>query len=210
MPTTTTTPPPRTPQANFFASNTFFHPYRIALYLSLASITALFLGTTGAYVFTRLNVAGFKPIHLPLVFVFNTLILLGSSATLHWANTCYHRDDTRNYQRALAYTLGLTLLFVVMQYVGWSMLDLRSHPPTGKAYIYAISILHVIHIVGGLPFFVLFLVTAVRRMREPVSVLIYFSDPAKRLKLELLTTYWHFLDVLWIYLVVFFTLNAIF
>ena len=47
-------------------------------------------------------------------------------------------------------------------------------------------------------------------MKEPVSVLVYFSDPEKRLKLRLLTIYWHFLDGLWIYLVLFFWVNYLF
>ena len=46
-------------------------------------------------------------------------------------------------------------------------------------------------------------------MREPVSVLIYFSDPEKRLKLRMLTMYWHFMDALWIYLVVFLLINRL-
>ena len=49
-----------------------------------------------------------------------------------------------------------------------------------------------------------FIYQARYHMKEPVSVLVYFSDPEKRLNLRLLGIYWHFLDVLWIYLVVFF------
>jgi cytochrome c oxidase subunit III len=187
-----------------------FHPYRIVLYLLLIGITVLFLGTTFAYLYTRIETHT-PPIQVPLVFVFNTMILMASSATLHWARKCYETDNTRQYQYALGATLGLTVLFMAMQYVGWQMLvaqgALLSSGP-GSAYLYAISGLHFIHIIGGLPFMILFLITAILRMQEPVSVLVYFSDPAKRLKLDMLTTYWHYLDVLWIYLVVFFLVNS--
>ena len=44
-------------------------------------------------------------------------------------------------------------------------------------------------------------------MKEPVTVLVYFSDPEKRLRLRLLTIYWHFLDGLWIFLVLFLLAN---
>jgi cytochrome c oxidase subunit 3 len=44
-------------------------------------------------------------------------------------------------------------------------------------------------------------------MKEPVSVLVYFSDPDKKMKLEMLSTYWHFLDGLWVFLVLFFLVN---
>ncbi len=190
-----------------------FHPYRILLYLLLAGITALFLATTGAYLFTRVQMHT-PPLPVPMLFVINTLVLIGSSFTLNWANNCYAADETKRYQVALGATLGLTLLFMGLQYVGWEQLQPFLHAPSTDRnsvnYIYAISILHFIHIVGGLPFMLLFLATAVLRMREPVSVLVYFSDPAKLMKLRLLTTYWHYLDILWIYLVVFFLLNSLF
>lgn len=187
-----------------------FHPYRIVLYLLLIGITILFLGTTFAYLYTRIT-TNTPPIPVPGIFVFNTLLLIASSGTLHWARKCYENDRTRHYQYALGTTLALTLLFMVLQYVGWTTLvaqgSLLGSGP-GSAYVYAISGLHFIHILGGLPFLVLFLATAVLRMREPVSVLVYFSDPAKLLKLNLLTTYWHYLDILWLYLVVFFLVNS--
>jgi cytochrome c oxidase subunit 3 len=63
------------------------------------------------------------------------------------------------------------------------------------------------HVIAGLPFLVMFYRTACKRMVDPVTVLVYFSDPEKRLKLRLLTVYWHFLDGLWIYLVLFLGIN---
>ena len=48
------------------------------------------------------------------------------------------------------------------------------------------------------------LIQAYRKMRSPVTVLLYFSDPGKNRILNLINIYWHFLDSLWLYLVVFF------
>jgi len=59
----------------------------------------------------------------------------------------------------------------------------------------------------GIPFLAWFYWMAKKKMVEPVSVLVYFSDPEKKLRLRLLTIYWHFLDGLWIYLVLFFWIN---
>jgi cytochrome c oxidase subunit 3 len=185
------------------------HPYNIMMILLLAGLTMAFLALSGAYIYSRLN-TGEPPIRIPLLFVFNTFVLIGSSYTLKWAKKCYENDETANYQRALLATVLLTLTFVALQWVGWGQLiDANTNIAKGnmKAFVYAISILHAVHILGGLPFMFLFLVTAYRRMKEPVSVLVYFSDPLKRLKLKLLTMYWHFLDILWIYLVAFFYIN---
>lgn len=99
---------------------------------------------------------------------------------------------------------------MIAQAWGWYWLfsnNLKLNTSTTVGYLYVISILHLLHVVAGLPFLYIFWNTAKKRMVEPVSVLVYFSDPEKRLKLRLLTIYWHFLDILWIYLALFFLVN---
>jgi cytochrome c oxidase subunit 3 len=186
------------------------HPYSIMVYFLLAGLTMLFAALSAAYVYTRVQSSA-APIKIPWIFLFNTAVLYASNWSLKKAKSYYVADDTKGYQIALWGTLILTLLFMALQFVGWKML-LVDNPDTFKggnmsAYVYAISILHFLHIIGGLPFFIIFLITAYIRMKEPVSVLVYFSDPLKRLRLNLLLLYWHFLDYLWIYLIVFFWAN---
>lgn len=190
-------------------SNFAFHPYNVILMLVLAGITALFLALSTALVYTRVQ-NQLPPIQLPWIFALNTLILVGSSVTIYWAKKCYLADDTKNYQNALWATVFLSLLFMVMQTYGWIELfnnNVSITSSNSAAYLYVISALHFAHVIAGLPFLGAFLHVARKRMQEPVSVLIYFSDPEKRLKLRLLTIYWHFLDALWVYLVLFFFIN---
>ncbi|NNE29436.1 MAG: cytochrome c oxidase subunit III, partial [Saprospiraceae bacterium] len=181
----------------------------IFLGLLLAGITFLFLALSFSLVYTRVQ-NGNPPIQLPGIFVFNTLILIGSSLTLMWAKKSYLNDHTENYTRALQLTIGLTLFFLIAQSIGWYQLfqqESTLEQSNALGYLYLISFVHFGHVIAGLPFLILFVRTAKRRMVEPVSVLVYFSDPEKKLKLKLLTIYWHFLDVLWIYLVLFFWIN---
>jgi cytochrome c oxidase subunit III len=150
------------------------------------------------------------PVRLPVLFLFNTAILLGSSYTMIRARRCYLGDDTKGYQDNLKNTIRLSALFMLMQCVAWYWLfsnNILLKSSTTTAYLYVISFVHLAHVVAGLPFLMLFYRTAKKRMVDPVTVLVYFSDPEKRLKLRLLTVYWHFLDGLWIYLVAFFALN---
>ncbi len=190
-----------------------FHPYNIIMMLSIGSLTMIFLALTAAFMYSRIqNGAEMPDIELPFIFIVNTLILLGSSATMHWAKKCYLQDETENYQLALIYTMILSIIFMISQYFGWRELftsEIFINSNLSASYLYAISILHFAHVIAGLPFLALFLYTARKRMKEPVSVLVYFSDPEKRLKLRLLTIYWHFLDALWIYLILFFFINSI-
>lgn len=189
--------------------STRFHPYSIFMTLLLGGITMLFLALSAAYMYTRIDM-GIPPVRLPFIFFFNTLVLIGSSYTITLADKAYKADDTNKYIQSLFFTILLSGLFMVAQAIGWADLfnnDLAITHSTTVSYLYVISALHFAHVVAGLPFLILFLHTARKRMKEPVSVLVYFSDPEKRMKLKLLTTYWHYLDFLWIYLVLFFWIN---
>lgn len=185
------------------------HSYKIYLYLLLLGLSAAFMGLSVGYVYTRAQnqVGG---VQLPPLFMLNTLILLTSSWTINRANAAYKADDTKGYQNALLFTLLTTLLFLAAQILAWTLAKdqlLGENIGNSKQYLYAISGLHFAHVVGGIPFLLLFMRAARLRMKEPVTVLIYFSDPDKKLKLELLSTYWHFLDGLWIFLVLLFLAN---
>lgn len=187
----------------------FFHPYNILLSLVLFSVTSLFLAFSAAYIYSRVQ-SKIPPIQLPTIFIFNTIVLIGTSLSMHWANKSYRNDQTKSYQSALIVTIVLSVIFMFLQYVGWKQLFSQNifinHSNTAS-YLYVISGLHFAHVIAGIPFLAIFLRAAYKKMKEPVSVLIYFSDPEKRLKLRLLTIYWHFLDALWIYLVLFFWIN---
>lgn len=187
------------------------HPYSIMMYLVLASLTMIFFGLSAAYLYTRFTtVPSVAPIKIPFLFLGNTVVLSASSWALRRAKAFYKADNTEGYQRALWATLLLTLVFMGLQFVAWQMLWAENPNLANSnmvSYVWAISIIHFIHILGGLPFFIVFLITAYKRMKEPVSVLVYFSDPMKQLRLRLLTLYWQFLDYLWLYLMLFFWVN---
>lgn len=185
---------------------------KVGLFLLLLSLSMLFLAFSIGYVFTR-NQSGADGVYLPPIFILNSFILLASSWSIHKANKAYREDDTKGYQNALTITMALTIAFMGAQLVGWfGFRDtlVGENIGNGVNYLYAISGLHFAHIIGGLPFLSVFLYNAYKKMEEPMTVLLYFSDPVKRMHLQLLTIYWHFLDGLWIFLVVFFLLNMVF
>lgn len=185
------------------------HPYTIIMILLLGGVTMLFLAFSASYLYSRIEHQN-PPIQLPIIFVFNTFLLLGSSASLIKAKRTYLSDDTAGYIRALKVTIGLTLAFMIFQGVGWYQLFTQENgmaSSNASGYLHIISIVHFLHIIAGIPFLFIFLSNAIKYMKEPVTVLLYFSDPEKALKLKLLTWYWHFLDFLWVYLVLFFWIN---
>ena len=188
-----------------------FHPFNIMLSILLLGLTFLFLGLTISYIYIRVTM-NVPPVNAPWLFIINTLILLGSSYTMIRAKKCYLSDQTEAYKQNLLFTIGLSLLFTLMQGLAWYLLFQNNVAPsssTTAGFLYVISIVHLAHVVAGLPFLIVFYYKARKRMVDPVTVLVYFSDPERRLRLKLLTRYWHFLDILWIYLILFFLVNML-
>ncbi len=188
-----------------------FHPMNIIMILVLVGIAVLFLAFSGAFIYSRIQ-AQLPPVQVPWMFVANTVVLLASSYTIHLAKKAYQNDDTEAYKRSLLWTMGLSLMFLVLQIIAWQTLfgqNIFPHTDNSAGYLYVLSGLHFAHVIAGMPFLIGFFWVARKRMREPVSVLVYFSDPEKRLKLRMLTMYWHFMDALWIYLVLFLIVNRL-
>ena len=185
------------------------HPKQIVITLVIAAVTVLFIAFSISYLYNRVQ-TGIPPVQLPLLFYFNSLILLASSYTLIQAKRAYIEDQTEKYKNLILATIVITLAFLILQILAWQQMrsmNIFVDAANTGSYMYLISATHFLHVIGGLPFLVVFYVNAVRKMKSPVSVLIYFSDLDKKRDLQLLTTYWHYIDILWIYLVLFFLIN---
>ena len=191
--------------------NYLIHPQTIVLFLVLAGITALFLGFSGAYLYTKFQ-NDLPSIKMPYLFYFNSLILLASSFSLVRTMRAYENDNTSMFKILLWVTMILTIVFLAAQILAWIQLTTENVHLTSSnlaSYLYVISGLHFAHVIAGIPFLAYFIWVAHKKLKSPVSVLLYFSDEDKKRRLKLLTTYWHFLDGLWIYLIVFFLLNSL-
>ena len=191
--------------------NYLVHPYYILITLVLGSITALFLGFTAAYIYARVQ-NDLLPVRIPRLFYVNTLFLVGTSYVLIRTKKAYEEDKTALYKRLLWVSLVLSLAFLAAQIFAWAQLRAMNIGLTSSplaSYLYVISGVHFIHLVAGIPFLIFFIMDARKRLVEPASVLVYLSDPDKKRKLKVLSIYWHFLDVLWIYLVIFFIVNLL-
>ncbi len=189
--------------------NYLIHPSYLLLGLVILGISSLFLGFSFAYLYNRVE-SGIPPVKLPSLFYANSLILITTSLVLHWTKKQYLVDATRNYKIGLSFALFLSLFFLLAQILAYKQLidsEVLLTQDNMASYLYVISALHLFHVVAGLPFLIHFLFTAIVKMKSPVSVLIYFSDISKKRRLNLLLSYWHYLDALWIYLILFFALN---
>jgi cytochrome c oxidase subunit III len=180
-------------------------PLRFMLWVAIAGIIALFLVLTILYVLRR-QAPGWSEVHLPLIFWLSTAIILFSSLTLRWADIAFREEKFKAYTNWIGITLLLGFGFVMSQLVGWWQMiqeGVLLQNNVSGAFVYLISGLHVAHILGGLFFLSLSFSQAVTRSNY-VDAFIYSVNPPNRLRLRLISIYWHFVDVLWVYLFVFF------
>ncbi|WP_183494457.1 cytochrome c oxidase subunit 3 [Neolewinella aquimaris] len=177
------------------------HPLKMVLYIGLASLVMMFIALTSAYIVRR-AAGNWLEFSIPGIFYVNTLVIIASSITLHFAYRAFKREAAVAYKSLLTVSFVLGIAFLVMQYLGWEELAAQGVPlkinPAGD-FVYAISWLHALHVVGGIAALAVALVFAYAiRLRK---------TPARQLRLELTITYWHFVDVLWIYLIIFLSLQ---
>ncbi|MCP9235468.1 cytochrome c oxidase subunit 3 [Lewinella sp. JB7] len=177
------------------------HPLKLVLYIGLASLVMMFIALTSAYIVRRAS-GNWLEFSIPGIFYVNTLVIIVSSITLHFAYRAFKREAGAAYKNLLTVSFILGIAFLVMQYLGWEELAAQGVPlkinPAGD-FVYAISWLHALHVVGGIAALAVALVFAyaIRLKRTP----------ARQLRLELTITYWHFVDALWVYLIIFLSLQ---
>lgn len=180
-------------------------PLLVAGYLAMVAITIMFVMLVAAYVATRLRSGVPTGLHaLPRYFSLSTIVLLVSSYTMGQARRIYAQDDLGSLARCLGATLLLGCVFAGLQLLGWRELMTQgvlfqgSTSTSSGQFIYLISALHVAHLLGGMLFLLALLLRVTHAERDAVRALVFIRNPYYRRQLQLLGTYWHFIDVLWV------------
>ena len=178
------------------------HRHKFALWVGIAGIIMMFAAFTSAYVIRRAAGNWFE-FKLPDIFFINTAVIVLSSLTLHTSYNAFKKGNEKLYKSLLIVTFVLGLLFVVLQYQGWLALDRIGATFTinpSSSFIYVISGLHAAHVLGGIAALSVALIHA--------FILPFKPTPRRKLRFELVLQYWHFVDILWVYLIVFFVIQA--
>ena len=174
-------------------------PKKFGMWLFIASVTMVFAALTSAYM-VRQAAGNWMVFELPSLFGITTAIILASSATMHWAYISAKRDNLETTKVAISITTVLGVAFLVGQWMAWGALVRENVYFVGNpagSFVYVLSGVHMMHIIGGVVFLLIVLVATFR-----------FKVHSRRLaQMEMCATYWHFLDALWLYLFVFLLLN---
>lgn len=165
---------------------------KVGLGIFLAVVGALFTLLVSAYL-TRLSGSDWWSIPIPRLLWVNTAALAASSVALQWAKTEVRRDRIEMLNTVLAVAFVLAALFLVGQVLAWRQLVaagyvLADNP--SNSFFYMITGLHGLHIFGGL---LVLGRTAIRAHLNPGSARV-------RVSIDLCTTYWHFMLIVWLVL----------
>jgi len=174
---------------------------KMMLWIGIGSLIMGFAGLTSAYIVSQKREDWMADLELPNMFISSTLVIILSSVTYYFAKKAMQSNQRNRCSVFLAITLGLGITFVVLQFLGFGQFMARDLFFTGElsnprvSFVYVIAIAHIAHVVAGI---ISLVVVLIQNLREK-----YTKD--NMLGLEMGATFWHFLDFLWIYLILFMT-----
>ena len=186
------------------------HPQKFALWLGMASMSMFFAALTSALLIKKGDYMSWENFRLPTVFLYSTASIVALSVCIHASLISYRKAKFGLFRWLLFFSFLLGCLFLGLQLKGWETLKDMGMPLTGNlsgSFIYVITSAHGLHIAVGLLVTFIFLAFAFRSRKDPIYELRDIINPKRQLNLELLVSYWHYVDAVWVYLYVFFYLN---
>ena len=170
------------------------NPIKFTLWVAIGSFCMMFAAISSAYIVKK-NQGNFLVFDFPMLFTISTGIILTSSLTMHLAYKAFKEQQLSKYKSLVSLTLVLGVIFIILQLLGFKELKANHIALVGQmsnpsaSFFLVIVGLHIAHIVGGL------ITLAVRVLKN--------AQKDTLNNIEMVATYWHFVDLLWIYLFIF-------
>lgn len=179
-----------------------FKAKKFALWLFIIASIMIFASLSSGYiVYTANGVDKGIKILLPQAFIWSTAFIVLSSATVHLAYDATKKDDGGKRRIFLLISIVLGIAFFISQFSAWkTLVDQGAYfinNNASQSFIYVFTGFHLAHILGG----IIVLLVAFFRKTERYSLKQNIGST------ELAAMFWHFLDILWIYIYVFLLLN---
>ncbi|HMX04871.1 MAG TPA: heme-copper oxidase subunit III [Chitinophagales bacterium] len=182
------------------------HPYKFNMWIAIVSMVMIFAAFTSAYVVKKGDTKTWADIQLPQIFTLSTIVIVISSLLMHAAYVSFKKGALEWYRGFMTLTFLAGAAFLSMQIQGWYTLVAQGVYLTDNvagSFIYVISGAHFLHVAGGV---IALLVFSIRSFtRYQASNIEAMKDTT--INVEVMATYWHFVDILWVYLFFFFMLN---
>ncbi|GAA4960118.1 cytochrome c oxidase subunit 3 [Algibacter aquimarinus] len=172
---------------------------KMMLWFGIISLIMSFAGWTSAFVVSSSRPDWLKDFVLPNAFIISTVVIIISSLTFILAKRALNSKNNKATMLWLFATLILGIVFIYNQFSGFQQIIDLGYNFTGPtsnvtmSYIYLIAIVHILHVVVGL---ICLLVVIYNHFKQKYT-------PTNMLGFELAATFWHFIDILWVYLFLF-------
>lgn len=172
---------------------------KMMLWFGIISLIMSFAGWTSAFVVSSTREDWLKDFQLPQAFTISTVVIIISSITLIAAKYFLRKGNRMAVSSLLLVTFALGIVFVSNQFLGFDQIVEQGYHFTGPtasvtmSYVYIIAMVHIAHVVVGL---ICLLVVIYNHFKQKYNA-------TKMLGFELAATFWHFVDLLWLYLFLF-------
>ncbi|MFL9843105.1 cytochrome c oxidase subunit 3 [Flavobacterium rhizosphaerae] len=173
---------------------------KMLLWFAMVSMFMMFAGLTSAYVVSSKRPDWLGSFELPMAFTISTVLIVISSLTFFLAKQAIKKDDRNATTLWLLATLALGIGFIFSQFAGFSSVIAQNYYFTGPysnvttSFLYIVTVTHLAHLFAGI---IVLLVVIYNHFKHKYN-------SSQTLGLELGAMFWHFLDVLWVYLFLFF------
>ena len=186
------------------------HPQMFGLWLAMASMTMFFAALTSALILKKGDFKSWENFKLPNVFMISTLVIISVSVLMHASLISYRKAKFTAFRWLFFGGFLMGLVFLFTQWRGFVSMKDMGFPLTGNIagqFVYMLALVHGFHIVVALLVTSIVLIKAVRARKDPLFELRNIINPKRKLQIRLLVTFWHYIDIVWIYLYVFFYFN---
>lgn len=187
-----------------------WHPYQTLMYLGMLGSGLIFLFMTVAFLASgtaNMEGVGFK---MPKSFIISTFVILISGYTVSKMLLHFKEESLNKLKNSLLSTFLLGILFTLLQFWGWRELgamgiDFRGLP--SGSFLYVLSGIHIFHLIGAMIFGIIMLIKYNRSEKDDIQHLLLLTNPYEKMRITLFTTYWHFMDLIWLVLFLIFVLT---
>lgn len=172
---------------------------RMMLWFGIISLIMSFAGLTSAVLVSRKREDWMHDFEMPNAFLISCIIIVISSVTFIVAKRAVKNSNRGLASMMLLLTFGLGIAFVLSQFNGFQQIVDSGYYFTGESsnvtisFIYVIAAVHILHVIAGL-------------ISLQVVIYNHFKqkyNASNMLGFELAATFWHFVDILWLYLFLF-------
>ena len=169
---------------------------KMMLWFGIISLVMSFAGLTSAFIVSSSREDWLTDFVLPGAFVYSTLIIILSSAMLFTAKQALRKNQTTVTTVLLIGTFVLGIAFIYSQIQGFNQIIAAGYNFTGPtsnitmSYVYVIAVVHILHVLAGI---ICLFIVIINQLNKKYS-------NENRLGFDLASNFWHFIDVLWVYL----------